>query len=46
MTMLAGGGADLFERGCFNVPTLSQLYKDAAYRALIARDFPAASRRR
>jgi len=46
MVMLAGGGADLFERGCFNVPTLSQLYKDAAYRARITRDFPAAARRR
>jgi hypothetical protein len=27
------------------VPTLSNLYKDAAYRALIARDLPAAAKR-
>lgn len=41
MTLLCGGGADELERACFNVPTLSSLYKDAAYRAQIARDLPA-----
>jgi NAD(P) transhydrogenase len=45
MTMLCGGGAADLQRACFNVPTLSNLYKDAAYRAQIARDLPAAARR-
>ena len=45
MTMLRGGGAGDLQRACFNVPTLSNLYKDAAYRAQIARDLPAATRR-
>jgi NAD(P) transhydrogenase len=40
MTMLCGGGAGDLQRACFNVPTLSTLYKDAAYRAQIARDLP------
>ena len=44
MTMLSGGGAAELQRACFNVPTLSNLYKDAAYRAQIARDLPAAAR--
>jgi NAD(P) transhydrogenase len=45
MAMLCGAGAAELERACFNVPTLTQLYKDAAYRARIARDYPAAARR-
>jgi NAD(P) transhydrogenase len=44
MTMLTGGGAADLQRACFNAPTLSILYKDAAYRAQIARDLPAAAR--
>ena len=34
MAMLAEGGADLFDRACFNVPTLSDLYKLATAQAL------------
>ncbi len=45
MTLLRGGGASDLQRACFNVPTLSNLYKDAAYRAQIERDLPAAARR-
>src|SRR5262245_35043136 len=45
MTMLCDGDARSFHEACFNVPTLSQLYKDAAYRAQLARDLPAAARR-
>ncbi len=45
MTMLCGGGAAELQRACFNVPTLSNLYKDAAYRAQIARDLPDVARR-
>ena len=45
MTLLRGGGASDLQRACFNVPTLSNLYKDAAYRAQIARDLPKAARR-
>lgn len=45
MVLLRGGGAGDLQRACFNVPTLSNLYKDAAYRAQIARDLPGAARR-
>jgi NAD(P) transhydrogenase len=45
VTLLRGGGASDLQRACFNVPTLSNLYKDAAYRAQIARDLPATTRR-
>jgi NAD(P) transhydrogenase len=45
MTLLQGGGARDLQRACFNVPTLSNLYKDAAYRAQISRDMPAVARR-
>jgi NAD(P) transhydrogenase len=38
MTLLHGGGAEELHRACFNVPTLATLYKDATYRAQIARD--------
>jgi NAD(P) transhydrogenase len=37
MAMLAGEGADLFNRACFNYPTLGDLYKYATYDALLAR---------
>ena len=37
MAMLVEGGADLFNRACFNYPTLGDLYKMATYKALIAR---------
>jgi NAD(P) transhydrogenase len=45
MTLLCGGGAADLQNACFNVPTLSNLYKDAAYRAQIARDLPRLARR-
>jgi NAD(P) transhydrogenase len=45
MTMVHGGGAAELQHACFNVPTLSTLYKDAAYRAQIARDLPRVARR-
>jgi NAD(P) transhydrogenase len=32
--LLAGAGADLFVRSCYNYPTLTELYKYAAYDAL------------
>ena len=34
VAMLAGAGADLFNRACFNYPTLGDLYKYATYDAL------------
>lgn len=37
MVMLAEGGADTFDRACFNVPTLSDLYKLATAKALLER---------
>src|SRR5207249_8052561 len=33
MALLAGTGADLFNRTCFNYPTLGDLYKTATYHA-------------
>jgi NAD(P) transhydrogenase len=45
MTLVCGGGAADLQHACFNLPTLSNLYKDAAYRAQIARDLPDAARR-
>ena len=35
VAMLAGGGAELFNRVCFNYPTLGELYKFAAYDAMM-----------
>jgi NAD(P) transhydrogenase len=35
--MLAEAGADLFNRACFNYPTLGDLYKYATYHALLQR---------
>jgi NAD(P) transhydrogenase len=37
VAMLAGVGANLFNRVCFNYPTLGELYKLATYEALIKR---------
>jgi NAD(P) transhydrogenase len=37
VAMLAGSGASLFTRVCFNYPTLGELYKFATYEALIKR---------
>jgi len=36
--LLAGAGAELFIRTCYNYPTLSELYKYAAYDAMMNRD--------
>jgi NAD(P) transhydrogenase len=38
VAMLSGAGADLFNRACFNYPTLGDLYKYATYDALIQRE--------
>jgi NAD(P) transhydrogenase len=37
LTMICGGGADELTQACCNVPTLSNLYKSATYRALLTR---------
>ena len=37
VAMLAGVGASLFNRVCFNYPTLGELYKFATYEALLKR---------
>jgi len=37
VTMLMEGGADVFNRACFNYPTLGDLYKYATYDAIIKR---------
>ena len=37
IAMLAGADADLFNRACFNYPTLGDLYKYATYDALLQR---------
>ena len=37
VAMLAGVGANLFNRVCFNYPTLGELYKLATYEALLKR---------
>lgn len=38
VAMLTEAGAELFNRACFNYPTLGDLYKYAAYDALIQRE--------
>jgi NAD(P) transhydrogenase len=38
IALLAEAGADLFNRACFNYPTLGDLYKYATYDALAQRD--------
>lgn len=35
MAMLTGSGVELFNRACFNYPTLGELYKHAAYDATL-----------
>jgi NAD(P) transhydrogenase len=40
VAMLAEAGADLFNRACFNYPTLGELYKNATYDALLQRERP------
>ena len=37
VAMLCDADVELFIRACFNYPTLGDLYKDAAYNALVAR---------
>ena len=36
--MLAESDADLFNRACFNYPTLGDLYKYATYDAILQRE--------
>jgi len=38
MAMIAGGDADMFNRACFNYPTLGDLYKYASYDAMVQRE--------
>ena len=38
IAMVAGVGASVFNRVCFNYPTLGELYKMATYEALLRRD--------
>jgi NAD(P) transhydrogenase len=38
VAMLAGVGATVFNRACFNYPTLGELYKMATYEAILRRD--------
>ena len=37
MALLTDSGADLFNRACFNYPTLGDLYKYATYDAILQR---------
>ncbi len=41
IALLTGSGADLFSTACFNYPTLGDLYKTAAYDAMMQRLHPA-----
>lgn len=38
IAMVAGVGASVFNRVCFNYPTLGELYKTATYEAILRRD--------
>ena len=38
VAMMSGFGAELFNRTCFNYPTLGDLYKYATYEAILKRD--------
>lgn len=38
VAMMSGSGAELFNRTCFNYPTLGDLYKYATYEAILERD--------
>lgn len=40
IAMLAGAGADLFNRACFNYPSIGDLYKYATYDALSKQEIP------
>ena len=40
IALLTESGADLFNRTCFNYPTLGDLYKSATYHAMLQRDQP------
>ena len=40
LALLTESGADLFNRTCFNYPTLGDLYKSATYHAILQRDRP------
>jgi NAD(P) transhydrogenase len=35
VAMMSGSGAELFNRTCFNYPTLGDLYKHATYEAIL-----------
>ena len=35
IAMMSGSGAELFNRTCFNYPTLGDLYKYATYEAML-----------
>jgi NAD(P) transhydrogenase len=37
LAMLMRAGSELFDRACFNLPTLGDLYRIATYKALLAR---------
>jgi NAD(P) transhydrogenase len=41
MAMMTDSTADLFNRACFNYPTLGDLYKHAAYDAILQKHHPA-----
>jgi NAD(P) transhydrogenase len=41
LALLTESGADLFNRACFNYPTLGELYKYATYDALLQRELAA-----
>ncbi len=43
VAMMSGSGAELFNRTCFNYPTLGDLYKFATYDAILKRDGRVAS---
>jgi NAD(P) transhydrogenase len=38
LALMSGSGAELFNRTCFNYPTLGDLYKYATYEAILKRD--------
>ena len=46
MVMLAGGGAEMLDDACFNLPTLGSLYKFAAFDALRQRGFQHSAKER
>jgi len=46
VAMMSGAGAELFNRTCFNYPTLGDLYKYATYEAILKRDGLVAGQRK